>query len=71
MKLVYSMKRKPPALQDAETDGNEKHLCSDYNMKGLKCQWVIKKVKETHGESKFAKEYLACIEAVKIHFEVA
>ena len=28
------------------------------------------KVKETHGESKFAKEYLSCIETVKIHFEV-
>ena len=28
------------------------------------------KVKETHGESKFAKEYLACINVVKIHFEV-
>lgn len=27
------------------------------------------KVKETHGDSKYAKEYLACIEVVKIHFE--
>ena len=29
-----------------------------------------KKVKETHGNSKFAKEYLAAIELVKIHFEI-
>lgn len=28
------------------------------------------KVKETHGNNKFAKEYLALIEAAKIHFEV-
>lgn len=28
------------------------------------------KVKETHGDSKYAKEYLACIEVVKIHFEI-
>ena len=28
------------------------------------------KVKETHGNSKYAKEYLACVEVVKIHFEV-
>ena len=28
------------------------------------------KVKETHGSSKYAKEYLACIEAAKIHFEI-
>ena len=28
------------------------------------------KVKETHGSSKYAKEYLACLEVVKIHFEV-
>ena len=28
------------------------------------------KVRETHGESKYAKEYLACIGAAKIHFEV-
>lgn len=27
------------------------------------------KVKETHGDSKYGKEYLACLEAVKIHFE--
>ena len=27
------------------------------------------KVKKTHGDSKYAKEYLACIEVVKIHFE--
>ena len=27
------------------------------------------KVKKTHGDSKYAKEYLACIELVKIHFE--
>ena len=27
------------------------------------------KVKETHGDSKYAKEYLACIEVVKIHFK--
>ncbi len=27
------------------------------------------KVKETHGGSKFAKEYLAAVEVVKIHFE--
>lgn len=29
----------------------------------------VEKVKETHGDSKYAREYLACIEAVKIHFE--
>lgn len=28
------------------------------------------KVKETHGNNKFAKEYLACIEVVKIHFDI-
>lgn len=28
------------------------------------------KVKETHGDSKYAKEYLACVEVVKIHFEI-
>lgn len=28
------------------------------------------KVKETHGNSKYAKEYLACVEAAKIHFEI-
>lgn len=28
------------------------------------------KVKETHGDRKYAKEYLACIEVVKIHFEM-
>lgn len=28
------------------------------------------KVKETHGNSKYAKEYLACIEVAKIHFEI-
>lgn len=27
-------------------------------------------VKETHGENKYAKEYLACIEVVKIHFDI-
>ena len=27
------------------------------------------KVKKTHNDSKYAKEYLACIELVKIHFE--
>ena len=26
-------------------------------------------VKKTHGDSKYAKEYLACIEVVKIHFK--
>ena len=28
------------------------------------------KVKETHGSSKYAKEYLACVEAAKIHFKI-
>lgn len=28
------------------------------------------KVKKTHGNNKFAKEYLALVEAAKIHFEV-
>ena len=28
------------------------------------------KVKETHGSSKYAKEYLACVEVAKIHFEI-
>ena len=28
------------------------------------------KVKDTHGDSRFAKEYLAAIEVVKIHFEI-
>ena len=27
-------------------------------------------VKETHGDSKYAREYLTCITAAKIHFEV-
>lgn len=26
-------------------------------------------VKETHGDSKYAKEYFKCIELVKLHFE--
>ena len=30
----------------------------------------VDKVKETHGNSKFAKEYLALIDLVKIHFEL-
>ena len=28
------------------------------------------KVKETHGNTKYAKEYLACIKVAKIHFEI-
>ena len=28
------------------------------------------KIKETHGNTKYANEYLACIEAAKIHFEI-
>ena len=28
------------------------------------------KVKETHGSCKYAKEYLACAEVAKIHFEI-
>ena len=28
------------------------------------------KVKETHGNTKYAKEYLACVEVAKIHFEI-
>lgn len=28
------------------------------------------KVTKTHGDSKYAKEYLACVEVVKVHFEV-
>ena len=28
------------------------------------------KVKKTHGNTKYAKEYLACIEVAKIHFEI-
>ena len=28
------------------------------------------KVKETHGNTKYAKEYLACIEVARIHFEI-
>ena len=28
------------------------------------------KVKETHGNNKFAREYLALVEVAKIHFEV-
>ena len=42
---------------------------------GVKCgcfsgslQEFEAKVKETHGNSKYAKEYLACVEVVKIHF---
>ena len=30
----------------------------------------VDKVKETHGNSKFTKEYLALIDLVKIHFEL-
>ena len=30
----------------------------------------LEKVKETHGSSIYAKEYLACVEAAKIHFEI-
>jgi hypothetical protein len=28
------------------------------------------KIKETHNNTKYAKEYLVCIEAAKIHFEI-
>ena len=28
------------------------------------------KVGETHGNSKYAKEYLACVEVAKIHFKI-
>ena len=28
------------------------------------------KVKKTHGSSKYAKEYLACVDVAKIHFEI-
>ena len=28
------------------------------------------KVKETHGNTKYAKEYLACVEVARIHFEI-
>ena len=28
------------------------------------------KVKETHGDNKYAKEYLTCIQVVKVHFEI-
>jgi hypothetical protein len=28
------------------------------------------KVRETHGDNKYAKEYLACVQVVKIHFEI-
>lgn len=28
------------------------------------------KVGETHGNSKYAKEYLACVEVARIHFEI-
>ena len=28
------------------------------------------KIKETHGNTKYAKEYLACIEVAKIHFGI-
>ena len=28
------------------------------------------KVKKTHGSSKYAKEYMACVEVAKIHFEI-
>ena len=28
------------------------------------------KIKETHGNTKYAKEYLVCIEAAKIHFQI-
>ena len=30
----------------------------------------VAKVKDTHGDSKYAKEYLAAVEVVKIHFEL-
>lgn len=30
----------------------------------------LEKVKETHGSSMYAKEYLACIEVAKIHFQI-
>ena len=30
----------------------------------------LEKVKETHGSSIYAKEYLACIEVAKIHFQI-
>lgn len=29
-----------------------------------------RKVKKTHGNTKYAKEYLVCVEAAKIHFEI-
>ena len=39
--------------------------CFDGNLKEFS-----EKVKETHGSSKYAKEYLACVEVAKIHFEI-
>lgn len=30
----------------------------------------LDKIKETHNNTKYAKEYLACIEVAKIHFEI-
>ena len=36
----------------------------------VSCGCFSGNLEETHGESKFAKEYLSCIETVKIHFEV-
>ena len=39
--------------------------CFEGNLKEFEA-----KVKETHGSSRYAKEYLACAEVAKIHFEI-
>ena len=50
--------------------------CKDNKIE-VKCGWFegtldefISKVKETHGNNKYAKEYLTIVDLVKIHFEI-
>ncbi len=45
------------------------HIHVSYGWFSRTIQEFENKVKETHNDSKYAKEYLACIELVKIHFE--
>lgn len=53
-------------LTDKEDDRDD-YPCGCF---GGTLEEFAEKVKDTHGDSRFAKEYLAAIEVVKIHFEI-
>ena len=54
-------------IQNETKDGGVDVVCGCFS--GTLAEFAAK-VKETHGESKFAKEYLAAVEVVKVHFEL-